>query len=164
MTPMAATSRRRLAIALGLLVLAVPEVARSDPLKLIFGPRFTATHHDGRRFATPLRGGGNSEGRLGVHALRRHQELQAGGRSAVEPYDQRYRLGGLGAGRPLWPNAEVTLRGGPTYEGDKSTCHRVDKIARTAEGRRVRVFGTRCYDGYGQPHVLPGSQDIVDAP
>ncbi|MDP6707617.1 MAG: hypothetical protein QF893_14835 [Alphaproteobacteria bacterium] len=161
---MAATNGRRFAIALGLLVLAVPEIARSDSLKLIFGPRFTAEHHQGRRFATPLRGGGNSEARLGVHALRRHQELQGRARGTASPYDQRYRLGGLGGGRPLWPNAEVTLRGGPTYQGDKSTCHRVDKITRTAEGRRVRVFGTRCYDGYGQPHVLPATQDLVDAP
>jgi len=58
----------------------------------------------------------------------------------------------------------VTLRGGPTYQGAKSACHRVDQIARTAEGNRVRVIGTRCYDGYGQPHVIPESQDLVDAP
>ena len=137
-------------------------LVQADSLKSIFGSRFSANSHHGRDFGTRLHGGRNIEARLGVHALRRHQALQEYGRDRVAPYALRYRLRQVGNGRALWPNGEVALRGGPTFQGAKAACHRVGAVKSTATGGRVRIAGTRCYDDYGQPHVIDESVRIID--
>lgn len=130
--------------------------ARADNLDMLMGPGFHAESLGGNHFADRVHGG-NIEGELGVHALRHRQALQQRHRGFAPPYNQRYRGAAGQRGRTPWPNADETLRGGPTWEGDKVACHPVLKVDRDDDGRRWLFSGTRCYDGYGQPHVLERS-------
>lgn len=132
--------------------------ALADDLGMLMGPRFRAESLGGRHFGQLL-GGRNIEGELGVHALRQRQALQQRDRGATVPYNQRYRGADGLRGRTPWPNSEVPshVRGGTTWEGAKAGCHPVTKTDRDDAGRRWLYSGTRCYDDYGQPHVLERS-------
>jgi hypothetical protein len=131
--------------------------AGAENLGMLFGPRYSTDNLGGIHFDQRIRGGGSFEAELGVHALRHRQDLQARDRPLAEPYSSRYRAPADRHGRSAWPNGEPTLRGGPTYEGDLSTCHPVDKVDLDSDGNRRIFSGTRCYDGYGEPHVLERS-------
>lgn len=129
--------------------------AAADDLGMLMGPRFRAESLGGHHFGQLL-GGRNIEGELGVHALRQRQALQEHERRFTPLYNQRFRGGAGRRGRTPWPNSEIPshVRGGPTWEGAKAACHPVIKSGRDDKGRRRAFSGTRCYDDYGQPHVL----------
>jgi len=151
--------RLRLSVAGGLLALSLGgPAAAADDLGMLLGPRFRAESLGGHHFAQRLHGG-NIEGELGVHALRQRQALQERDRGFAPLYNQRYRGEAGRRGRTPWPNAEIpsNVRGGMTWEGAKAGCHPVLKTDRDGQGRRWLFAGTRCYDDYGQPHVLERS-------
>lgn len=126
--------------------------AGADDLGMLLGPRFSGESLGGHHFGQ-LPHGRNIEGELGVHALRQRQALQARDRELTQPYSQRYRAD---TGRTPWPNSALPdyLRGGPTWEGAKAACHPVSASGLDGQGRTRLFTGTRCYDDYGQPHVL----------
>jgi hypothetical protein len=144
-----------MAILLAALAAALP--ARAENLGALFGPRYGSNNLGGIHFEQPIRGRGTWGAELGVHGLRHRQALRQEHRRLHEPYSARYRSAIGQRGRTAWPNSEPTLRGGPTYEGELSTCHPVDKVDLDEQGRMRRFSGTRCYDGYGEPHVLERS-------
>lgn len=151
-----AISRAAAAAALAALVgSAAP--AGAESLGMLFGPRYSTNNLGSIHFDQRIHGGGSFDAELGVHALRHRQDLQERDRPLAEPYSSRYRPPADRHGRTAWPNSEPTLRGGPTYEGDLSTCHPVDKVDLDSDGNLRRFSGTRCYDGYGEPHVLERS-------
>lgn len=150
---------RRLACAAAMvaaLLAAAPVCA--DDLGTLMGPRFRAESLGGHHFGQLL-GGRNIEGELGVHALRHRQALQEHDRRFTPLYNQRYRGAAGRRGRTPWPNSEVPdyARGGPTWEGAKAACHPVRETDVDDRGKRWLFSGTRCYDDYGQPHVLERS-------
>jgi len=139
---------------LGLAFLSLSVPLRAENLGMLLGPRYGGESYGGIHFEDRI-GGGRID--LGVRAMRHRQDLQQRDLEKRKPYSARYRDPADRRGRTAWPNSETTLRGGPTYEGDKSTCHPVDKVDLDADGKRQIFSGTRCYDGYGEPNVLKNS-------